>query len=84
MITTQTQTETQRGRGILAALILWPFTLTWRVAGAIEESAGILVTLLVGAAFVVFGLFFISTVLGIVIGAPMLFFGAMLVLRGLY
>jgi hypothetical protein len=54
------------------------------MASRVERSTGILFTLIVGAVLLAGGIFLSSTLLGLILGVPMIFAGGFLVLRALY
>ena len=68
----------------LRYFLLAPFRLGWWAASRFERSAGIVFTLLVGAALLAVGFFLSSTFIGMLLGIPMMFAGAFLALRALY
>lgn len=70
-----------RGRG--GRLLSWPFRAVWRWAGHIEKNWGILPALIGGVALMAVGYLFTATIIGILIGLPMIFVGLLLFLRGL-
>lgn len=65
-------------------LIVWPLALTWRVVTAIANFTGILLALVLGFVLVAVGLLLCSTIIGFIFGAPLVFIGALLLLRALY
>ena len=70
-------------RGLRWVLLL-PLTLSWRFVTMVANMMGILLTLLAGTALLMIGLLLCSTFIGFFVGAPMVFFGGLLLLRGLY
>lgn len=65
-------------------VLLAPFRLGWWMASKMEQSTGILFTLLTGAALLVAGFFLCSTFIGAILGIPMIVAGGFLALRALY
>ena len=73
-----------RGGRLLRYLLLAPFRLGWWMASKVEGSTGILFTLLVGAGLLAGGIFLSSTLIGALLGIPMIIAGGFLALRALY
>lgn len=63
---------------------LWPFVALWRLLTGILALTGRLVAVIVGLVFVLVGALLSATVVGAIVGVPLLLFGALLVLRGLF
>ena len=82
MATSQTM-KTGAG-GLLKLFIIWPFTLGWLMATKFADRTGILATLVAGLALMMVGWLLCSSIIGILIGLPMAFFGLLLLLRALY
>ncbi len=64
--------------------ILWPFVALWRLLEGILLVTGRLVALILGVVFMIVGGILTVTVVGAVIGIPLLIFGFMLILRGFF
>jgi hypothetical protein len=73
----------RRGR-LLRYLLFTPFRIGWWMASRVEKSTGIIFTLIMGAALLAGGIFLSSTLLGLILGVPMIVAGGFLVLRALY
>lgn len=65
-------------------LLLWPFRALWRLVGFILEMVGRLVAVILGAVIAMVGVLLSLTVVGAVIGVPLVLFGIMLMFRGLF
>lgn len=65
-------------------LVLLPFTLLWRIVSWGVEAVGILMGLLVGFILMVVGAALCLTVIGSVVGVPLLFLGVLITLRAIY
>ena len=65
-------------------LVLLPFTLLWRLVSFVVETVGILMGLLVGFVLMVVGAVLCLTVIGSVVGLPLLFIGVLITLRAIY
>jgi hypothetical protein len=62
----------------------WPFALLWKFVTFTCNAIGIMMCLLLGSALLVGGYFLTATVIGAIIGIPMLVFGLFLVARAIY
>lgn len=65
-------------------VVLWPIVLVWKLITGLVELTGILIALLVGFAFMMIGVALCLTVIGSVIGVPLLFLGILITLRAIY
>lgn len=65
-------------------LILWPVVAIWKIITKLVELTGILIALLVGFVLMVAGAILSMTVVGAVIGLPLMFIGAMITIRAIY
>jgi len=63
---------------------LWPFVALWRLVTGILALTGRLVAVILGLVFVLVGALLSATVVGAIVGVPLLLFGALLVIRGLF
>jgi hypothetical protein len=72
------------GGGLLKALFLWPVKVIWKIATLVERSTGILLALILAVALLLIGMYLTSTIIGAVVGLPMMAAGAALLLRALY
>jgi hypothetical protein len=68
----------------LGSLVMWPFKALWRLVGLVFEITGRLVAVLLGLVLMVLGVLVSATIIGAVIGIPMLLLGLMLVIRGIF
>jgi hypothetical protein len=69
--------------GILS-LLLWPFKLVWRLAALILELTGRLIAVALGLVLMIIGVVASLTVVGTVVGIPLIIFGFLLVIRGMF
>jgi hypothetical protein len=63
---------------------LWPFVALWRLVTGILVLTGRLVAVILGLVFVLIGALLSATVVGAIVGVPLILFGGLLVLRGLF
>lgn len=68
----------------MVGILLWPFKLVWNLLAAILNLTGRLVAILIGLMLVLVGVSLSATIIGAIIGIPMIVFGAALILRGLF
>lgn len=64
--------------------ILWPFEALWGFVTWILELTGRLIAIVLGVVLMIAGLIVSITLVGAVIGIPMVFIGVLLILRGLF
>ncbi len=65
-------------------LLLWPFVALWRLVAFIFELTGRLVALVIGGVLVLAGAILSLTGVLAVVGIPMILFGLLLLIRGLF
>jgi hypothetical protein len=63
---------------------LWPFVALWRLVTGIIQLTGRLLAIVLGVALMIIGVVVTVTVVGAVIGIPLIIFGFLLVIRGLF
>ncbi|MCL4368505.1 MAG: hypothetical protein M1337_05000 [Actinobacteria bacterium] len=63
---------------------LWPFVGVWRLVATIVGLTGRLVAVLLGFILLVIGFVVTLTIVGAIIGLPLMLFGILLMLRGLF
>ena len=64
--------------------IMWPFDALWWLVTTILALTGRLIVVLLGTVLMMGGLLISMTIVGAVLGIPLLFFGVLVVLRGLF
>ena len=64
--------------------ILWPAVALWRLLAGIIELTGRFVVILLGAVLIFAGLLVSLTIVGAIVGIPLMLFGGLLVVRGLF
>ena len=64
--------------------ILWPFVAIWRLIAGIIEVTGRLIAMILGVVFMIVGGILTLTVIGAILGIPLLIFGFMLTIRGFF
>ncbi len=68
----------------LRMFLLWPIFLLWRIVTALCKAIGIIFSILIALALLGAGYLLISTFIGIILGVPLMIFGAFLFARALY
>lgn len=63
---------------------LWPFWVIWRFLTWIVRLTGRLIAILIGFALVLLGAVLCITVILLPVGVPLIIFGFLLVMRGLF
>jgi hypothetical protein len=64
--------------------LLWPFVAVWDLVVWIVNLTGRLIAMLLGLVFLIVGVILTLTVVGAVIGIPLVAFGILLMVRGLW
>lgn len=63
---------------------LWPFVALWHLVAGIIKVTGRLVAMVIGLVLMITGVALTLTIVGAVVGAPLLIFGFTLTVRGLF
>jgi hypothetical protein len=63
---------------------LWPFVALWRLVAGIIEVTGRLIAAVTGLVLMIVGVILSLTVIGAVIGIPLIIFGFLLMIRGFF
>ncbi len=64
--------------------ILWPFVAIWRLVALIIEMTGRLVAAVLGLVLMIVGVIATLTVIGAIVGIPLIIFGFLLMIRGIF
>lgn len=64
--------------------ILWPFVVLWRLVATILKLAGRFVAILLGVVLIFVGAILIVTIVGAIIGIPLMILGFLLTIRGIF
>jgi hypothetical protein len=65
-------------------MLLWPFWLIWRLVTGIFVLTGRLLAAVLGLVLMIAGVLVTLTVVGAIIGIPLIIFGFLLVIRGFF
>jgi len=63
---------------------LWPFWLIWRLVIGIIEFTGRIVGAVLGLVLMIVGVIVSLTIVGLIIGVPLILFGFLLIIRSLF
>jgi hypothetical protein len=63
---------------------LWPFAAIWNLVAWIVGITGRMIAVILGLVFLIVGAILTVTVIGAIIGIPMIILGLLLVIRGLW
>jgi hypothetical protein len=63
---------------------LWPFWAIWELVTWILKLTGRVVAIVLGLVLMIVGVLISLTVIGAIVGVPLLLFGLLLVFRGLF
>lgn len=63
---------------------LWPFVALWKLVAGIIKLTGRLVAMLIGLVLMIAGVALTATVIGAIVGIPLVIFGFTLAVRGLF
>jgi len=66
------------------SILTWPFVALWRLLALILDLTGRLLSIVLGVVLMIVGVIVSLTVIGAVVGIPILLFGFLLVVRGLF
>lgn len=64
--------------------LVWPFWVVWRLVAGIVEATGRLVAVLIGLVLMIVGVVLTITIVGGIVGVPLIVFGFLLMIRGLW
>ncbi len=68
----------------VASCLTWPFVALWRLVAFIFELTGRFLAIVLGIVLMIVGVIVSLTVIGAIVGVPMILFGLMLVIRGFF
>lgn len=68
----------------MSNLFLWPFVAVWRLVGFVLELTGRFLAILIGLVLLAAGALLSATVILAIVGVPLMIFGFLLVVRGLF
>lgn len=66
------------------SILTWPFVALWRLLALILDLTGRLLSIVLGVVLMIVGVIVSLTMVGAVVGIPILLFGFLLVVRGLF
>ncbi|HQE91347.1 MAG TPA: hypothetical protein PLH19_06825 [Anaerolineae bacterium] len=63
---------------------LWPFVALWDLISWILQLTGRLVAIILGLVFMIIGVLLTVTLIGAIVGIPLIIFGFLLLIRSLF
>ena len=63
---------------------LWPFAALWKLLAVIVELTGRFVAMVLGVVFIIVGTIVSLTIVGAIVGVPLVIIGLLLLLRGIF
>jgi len=64
--------------------LLWPFWAIWKLVVGIVAATGRLVAVILGLVFLIVGAVLTATLVGAIVGIPLIVFGLLLLVRGFF
>ncbi len=64
--------------------LLWPFAMLWHLLAAIVGLTGRFIAMVLGLVFICVGVIVSLTLIGAIVGIPMMIVGLLLFLKGLF
>ncbi|PCJ51497.1 MAG: hypothetical protein COA73_17295 [Candidatus Hydrogenedentota bacterium] len=77
-------TQSSFASRFLKGLFFWPIILLWKCVTWVCKSIGIMLCLVLGVALMGAGYILTSTIIGAILGIPLMIIGFFLLLRALY
>ena len=68
----------------MADILIWPFKVVWSLVALVLNLTGRFLALMIGLLLALVGVALSATIIGAILGIPMIIFGGALVLRGLF
>lgn len=63
---------------------LWPFAAIWKLLAVIVEMTGRFVAMVLGIVLIIVGVIASLTIIGAIVGVPLVIIGLLLFLRGMF
>ncbi|MGW8250711.1 MAG: hypothetical protein ACWGO1_08725 [Anaerolineales bacterium] len=63
---------------------LWPIWAIWRLVATVVNLTGRLLAVILGFVLMIAGVLLSLTVIGAIVGIPLILFGVLLIIRGLF
>ena len=64
--------------------ILWPFVVLWHLVATVIELTARFVAILLGVVLIFVGAIVCLTIVGAIVGIPLIIFGFLLMMRGMF
>ncbi|HUG15353.1 MAG TPA: hypothetical protein VMM78_10075 [Thermomicrobiales bacterium] len=67
----------------MGRIVAFPFVVVWAIIRLVLNLTGRLIAILIGAAFIIVGIALCATVIGAILGIPLILVGATLIIRAI-
>jgi hypothetical protein len=68
----------------LLKVLFWPFTAFWKLVGSIMNLTGRLIAVILGFSFLIIGIILSFSIIGAIIGIPLVILGFTMIIRGFF
>ena len=65
-------------------VLFWPFTAFWKLVGSIMNLTGRLIAVILGFSFLIMGIILSFSIIGAIIGIPLVILGFTMIIRGFF
>lgn len=65
-------------------VLFWPFTAFWKLVGSIMNLTGRLIAVILGFSFLIIGIILSFSIIGGIIGIPLVILGFTMIIRGFF
>ena len=65
-------------------VLFWPFTAFWKLVGSIMNLTGRLIAVILGFSFLIIGVILSFSIIGAIIGIPLVILGFTMIIRGFF
>ncbi len=65
-------------------VLFWPFTAFWKLVGSIMNLTGRLIAVILGFSFLIIGIILSFSIIGAIIGIPLVILGFTMIIRGFF
>jgi len=65
-------------------VLFWPFSAFWKLVGSIMNLTGRLIAVILGFSFLIMGIILSFSIIGAIIGIPLVILGFTMIIRGFF
>lgn len=65
-------------------VLFWPFSAFWKLVGSIMNLTGRLISVILGFSFLIIGIILSFSIIGAIIGIPLVILGFTMIIRGFF